>query len=380
VNTTGQNEQTTAHNELRAMVARLTRERVVPFAAITDRDARPPHEAFAAFRETGLTGLPFPEGLGGQDGDLMSQVIAIEEVSRGCGAAGLTLLTGWAAMDPLHRYGSESLKRLVIPDIASGKKVGAWCLTEPQGGSNMAGIRTTAEKRGNEWVINGTKRFITNAGWADWYLVLAKTGPKQFGIFMVKKDDPGISFGKQEDKMGLRASPTSDVLFENCTVGEERIVGDATGGYDRMVNSLGISRPMVAAQALGIAQGALDEAVKYTRERKPFGEPVSRYQMTRSLIAEMTVRIESSRALLYHAVELSGQDPERAKAFASMAKMACSDTAMEVTTQAVQLHGGYGYLKDYPVERMMRDAKITQIYEGTNQIQRLIIAKHVYED
>jgi len=272
------------------------------------------------------------------------------------------------------------LKQAILPDICSGKKVAAWCLTEPQGGSNMSGIKTTATQVGNHWEINGTKRFITNAGWADWYLVLAKTGKSTFGIFMVNKDDPGISFGKPEEKMGLRASPTADVMFEGCRVPASRVVGDAVGGYERMVNSLAISRPMIAAQALGIAQGALDEAVAYTRERKPFGEAVSRYQMTRAMVADMKVKIESARALLYRAVELTQEESADAKAFASMAKLLCSDTAMEVTTQAVQLHGGYGYLKDYPVERMMRDAKITQIYEGTNQIQRLIVAKHVYAD
>jgi alkylation response protein AidB-like acyl-CoA dehydrogenase len=359
---------------------RMTRERIVPFAAVADREARPPLEAVAAFREAGLIGLPFPEDLGGQDGDLMSQVIAIEEVSRGCASAGLTLLTAWAALDPLHRFGSEELKREILPAVSDGRKVAAWCLTEPQGGSNIAGARTFARLQGDEWVINGTKRFITNAGWADWYLVLARTGDSSVGIFMVHRDDPGISFGKPEDKMGLRASPTADVLFEDCRVPANRVVGDPVGGYPLMMESLSISRPMIAAQALGIAQGALDEAVKYTQERKPFGQPVSRYQLTRGLVADMAVKVESSRALLYRAVELAGDDPARARAHASMAKLLCSDTAMEVTTQAVQLHGGYGYLKDYPVERMMRDAKITQIYEGTNQIQRLIIAKAIYAD
>ena len=375
-----QNVDKASYADFRAMVARLTRERVVPFAAETDRDARPPYEAVEAFREVGLMGLPFPEALGGQDGDLMTQVIAVEEVSRGCAAAGLTLMTGWAALDPLARFGSDKLKQQILPGVAAGTTIAGWCLTEPAGGSNVQGIKTQARLDGETWVINGTKRFITNAGWADWYLVLAKTGEKTFGIFMVHRDDPGISFGKQENKMGLRASPTADVLFDNCRIPRDRVVGDEIDGYSRMMVSLSTSRPMIAAQALGIAQGALDETVAYTRERKPFGEPVSRYQMTRAMIADMATKIESSRALLYLAVELANEDPPRARAYASMAKMLCSDTAMEVSTQAVQLHGGYGYLKDYPVERMMRDAKITQIYEGTNQIQKLIIAKYVYGD
>jgi alkylation response protein AidB-like acyl-CoA dehydrogenase len=373
-------DRASIHQEFRDMVARLTRERVVPHAAAIDRDVRPPTEAVVAFREAGLIGLPFPERFGGQDGDLMTQTIAVEEVSRGCASSGLTLMTAWAALDPLARFGSEALKQEILSSVVAGDKLAGWCLTEPQGGSNVAGIRTTARLEGGRWVINGTKRFITNAGWADWYLVLARTGEKAMGIFMVHRDDPGISFGRQEDKMGLRGSPTADVLFDNCAVPEYRVVGDAEGGYQRMMVSLSISRPLIAAQALGIAQGALDEAVAYTKTRSPFGEPVSRYQMTRAMVADMAVKVESSRAILYRAVEMIESDPVKARAFASMAKLLCSDTAMEVSTQAVQLHGGYGYLKEYPVERMMRDAKITQIYEGTNQIQRMIIAKHVYQD
>ncbi len=368
------------YDEFRRMLQRLTRERVVPHAAEIDRTAQPPLEAVKAFREAGLMGLPFPEDLGGQNGDLMSQVIAVEEVSRGCASSGLTLMTGWAALDPLARFGSDALKREILPGVARGEQIAGWCLTEPHGGSNVAGIKTSAKLVDGQWVINGTKRFITNAGWADWYLVLARTGEKTMGIFMVHRNDPGISFGRQEDKMGLRGSPTADVVFENCRIPESRVVGDATGGYERMMVSLSISRPLIAAQALGIAQGALDEAVAFTRERKPFGEPVSRYQLTRAMVADMAVKVESSRAVLYRAVELAPAGGDRYRAFASMAKMLCSDTAMEVATQAVQLHGGYGYLKDYPVERMMRDAKITQIYEGTNQIQKMIIAKHVYQD
>jgi alkylation response protein AidB-like acyl-CoA dehydrogenase len=212
-------------------------------------------------------------------------------------------------------------------------------------------------------------------------MVLARTGEKKtFGIFAVHRDDPGISFGAKERKMGVRGSPTADVILEDCRVADDRVVGDPLKGYDYMNVGLTNSRAVIAAEALGIAQGALDEAVKYTKVREQFGQSISRFQMIRGMIADMTVKVESSRALLYRAVGLIETDPTRARAFASMAKLLCSDTAMSVTTDAVQLHGGYGYLEDYPVERMMRDAKITQIYEGTNQIQRLIIAKHTYAD
>jgi alkylation response protein AidB-like acyl-CoA dehydrogenase len=368
------------YNEFRNMLVRLTRERVVPHAAEVDRTSKPPTKAVEAFKEVGLLGLPFDVSLGGQNGDLMSQVIAVEEVSRGCASSGLTLMTSWAALDPLHRFGSDALKQEVIPPVARGECMSAWCLTEPHGGSNVAGIKTSARLERGRWVINGTKRFITNAGWASWYLVLAKTEEKRMGIFMVHKDDPGIAIGAPEDKMGLRGSPTADVIFDDCLIPEHRVVGDAVAGYEHMMTSLTISRPLIAAQALGIAQGALDEAVKYTQERKPFGEPVSRYQLTRAMVADMAVKIESARALLYRAVEYANSGTETARYYASMAKMLCSDVAMDVTIQAVQLHGGYGYLREYPVERMMRDAKITQIYEGTNQIQKMIIAKHVYQD
>jgi alkylation response protein AidB-like acyl-CoA dehydrogenase len=368
------------YEQFRDMVARVTRERVTPHAAEVDRTASPPVKAVEAFRDAGLIGLPFPEALGGQSGDLLTQVIAVEEVSRGCATAGLTLMTAWAALDPLIRFGSKELQEEIVPSVCRGKALAGWCLTEPHGGSNVKGIKTTATRDGNKWRLKGTKRFVTNAGWADWYLVLAKTTDRNFGIFMVHREDPGLSFGTLEKKMGIRGSPTADVVFDDCVIPETRIVGDATSGYERMMVSLSISRPLIAAQALGIAQGAFDEAVKYTRERKPFGEPVSRYQLTRAMVADMAVAIESSRALLYRAVELIASDPVKARAYASMAKLLCSDTAMSVTSDAVQLHGGYGYLQDYPVERMMRDAKITQIYEGTNQIQRMIIAKYVYQD
>jgi alkylation response protein AidB-like acyl-CoA dehydrogenase len=368
------------HDEFRSNMRRLAVQKVAPHAAEIDRTRSVPKAAFEAFRDAGLLGLPYPEEFGGQGGDLLSQVIAVEEVARVCATSGLTLMTGWAALDPLVRFGASELVREIIVPVAAGKVLAGWCLTEPAGGSDVSALKTKAERRGNGWVINGTKRFITNATWADWYLVLTRTGDKTFGIFMVHRDDPGISFGKLEAKMGLRGSPTADVIFDNCQVSADRAVGDTTKGYENMMVSLTNSRPLIAAQALGIAQGALDEAVKYTLGRKQFGQPVARFQMIRGMVAEMAVKVESSRALLYRAVEMTLHDPVKARAYASMAKMLCSDTAMSVATDAVQLHGGYGYLEDYPVERMMRDAKVTQIYEGTNQIQRLIIAKHVYGD
>jgi alkylation response protein AidB-like acyl-CoA dehydrogenase len=369
------------YQQFRDMVRRVAVDKVAPHAAEVDATSTPPVKSFAAFKDVGLLGLPFPDTLGGQAGDLFTQVIAMEELARVCATSALCLMTSWAALDPIIQFGSDELKEMIVPAVANGKLRAAWCLTEPRGGSDLPGLITKAERRGNDWVINGTKRFITNATWAEWYLVLARTGEKDYGIFMVHRDDKGISFGKLESKMGMRGSPTADVMFDNCVVSSSRVVGDPTRGYPNMMQSLSYSRPLIAAQALGIAQGALDEAVKYTQERQQFGQPVARFQMVRGMIADMAVKVESSRALLYRAVEaaMDGSDPDKARMLASMAKLLCSDTAMSVSTDAVQLHGGYGYLQDYPVERMMRDAKITQIYEGTNQIQRLIIAKHVYQ-
>lgn len=369
-----------AYEAFRDTMRRIAVDKVAPHAAEVDRTKQPPVESHAALSKAGIVSLGFPEEFGGQSGDLLSQVIAVEETARVCATTGLTLMTGWAALDPLIRFGAKELINEIVPSVAAGKTIAAWCLTEPQGGSDLPALKTRAAREGNHWVINGTKRFITNATWAEWYLVLARTGEKAFGIFMVHRDDPGISFGKLENKMGLRGSPTADVIFEDCRIPANRAVGDTTKGYGYMTVCLTISRPLIGAQALGIAQGALDEAVLYTRGRKQFGQSVSRFQMVRGMIAEMAVKVEASRSLLYRAVEAIEEDPSRGRTLASMAKMLCSDTAMSVATDAVQLHGGYGYLEDYPVERMMRDAKITQIYEGTNQIQRLIIAKSVYGD
>jgi alkylation response protein AidB-like acyl-CoA dehydrogenase len=374
-------ENQEAYEQFRDTIRRIAIEKVAPYAAEVDRDKRIPREALAAFRDTNLIGLPFPEEFGGQGGDLMAQVITVEEVARVCATSALSLFTSWIVLDPLVRYGSKKLVEEIVRPVASGEQVAAWCLTEPTGGSDLAGIKTKAERDGDGWVLTGTKRFITNATWADWYMVLARTGEKRtFGIFAVHRDDPGLSFGALERKMGVRGSPTADVILDGVRVGNDRVIGDPLKGYEYMGVGLTNSRPVIAAEALGIAQGALDEAVKYTRERQQFGQSVSRFQMVRGMVADMAIKVESSRALLYRAVELIKVDPTRARAFASMAKTLCSDTAMSVTTDAVQLHGGYGYLEDYPVERMMRDAKITQIYEGTNQIQRLIIAKYVYGD
>ena len=366
------------YKEFRNSVRRLANDKVKPHAAKVDHEKARPLEAHAAFRDAGLLGLPFAEEYGGQNGDFMTQIIAIEEVARVDATACLAMSNNWIALHPVVSHGSEALKAKVLPTVCSGQSMVSVCLTEPTAGSDLAGLKTKAERRDGGWVLNGSKRFITHAGWSDWYVVLTRTGEKNYAVFVVERDNPGISFGKPEAKMGMRGSPTADVNFNDCFVGDDALIGDPMQGYRYMMDSLNNSRPMIAAQALGIAQGALDEAITYTRDRQQFGQAIAQFQLVRAMIADMTIKVESARALLYHTLELMETEPEKARAFASMAKVLCSDTAMSVTTDAVQLHGGYGFTEDYPVERMMRDAKITQIYEGTNQIQRLIIAKHAY--
>ena len=367
------------HEAFRGALRRMAQEKIKPHAAAVDDEARFPAEAVQAFRSMALNGLAFPESLGGAGGDLMAQVLAVEEVARVCCSSSLVMLIPWAALTPLVWFGSEALQRQIVPAVAAGQHGASFCLTEPGGGSDLRSIKTRAEPVAGGWRLNGQKRFISNVGWSSWHAILARTGDQAFGVFMVHRDDPGFSVGRHERKMGMRGSPTADVLLTDCVIPAEPVVGDPLRGHDYMIQTLTYTRPLVSAQALGLAQGALDEAVAYTAGRDQFGSKVSRFQIVRGMVADMAIAVESARALLYRAVAIAGEaNDDRARGFASMAKTLCSDTAMKVTTDAVQLFGGYGYMKDYPVERMMRDAKVSQIWEGTNQIQRLLVAKHVY--
>lgn len=368
------------HEDFREQVRRLAEEKIKPHAAIVDEEERFPMASIDAFKAMELNGLPFPEELGGAHGDLLSQVIAIEEIARVCGSSALVLLIPWAALTPLVWFGSDELKQKIVPSIAAGKCGASFCLTEPGGGSDLRGLKTRAQRVSGGWLLNGQKRFISNVGWSDWYAILARVSEKTYGVFMVHRDDSGFSIGKHERKMGMRGSPTADIILEDCFIPEDRVVGDPEKGYEYMMQTLSYTRPLVSAQAVGLAQGSLDEAVRYTSERTQFNSKVSRFQMVRGMVADMAIGVEAARTLLYRAVEIAEKNDDRARSFASMAKTFCSDTAMSVTTNAVQLHGGYGYTRDYPVERMMRDAKVSQIWEGTNQIQRLLVAKYVYQD
>lgn len=371
-------DQNEIHREFRATLRRFATDKVAPYAAMVDRERRPPIEMFAAAAEVGLQGLPYPERLGGQDGDMYTQCIVLEEIAGVCASSALTISSSWILMAVVD-YGSDAQQQEILPEIISGKARCAWGLTEPQGGSDLMASTTTATKTADGWILQGTKRFITNGGWAEWYMIFARTNAKRFGLFLVNKNDPGVSFGAQERKMGMRGSPTSDVILDNVHLSHSRVLGDPERGGEYINAALLRSRLQIAAHALGIAGGALKESVAYTTDREQFGQPIAAFQMLRGMIADMAIRVEAGRSTLYRAIDFYMAKDPAARLHASVAKVLCSDAAMSVTTDAVQLHGGYGYLEDYPVERMMRDAKVTQIWEGTNQIQRLMIAKDVYE-
>jgi alkylation response protein AidB-like acyl-CoA dehydrogenase len=372
-------EDRQVHEAFRQNVRRLAAKKIAPFAAAYDREKRFPEESLTAFKELDLVALAFDEAVGGQAGDVLSQSIVLEELARVCATSSLTLMVIWAGLVPIAKNGSQRLRDEIVRPAMKGDTVASICLSEPHGGSDLFGLKTRAEMKSDQWVLKGQKRFISNATRSDWYTVLAATGEKAFGLFAVHKDDKGLSFGKREDKLGIRGSPTADVIFDDCRIPEYRCVGAPGKGHEYITASLSYTRVLIGAQALGIAQGAFDAAIQYTSERTQFGKPIAQFQMLRGKVADLATQIEAGRSLLYRAASAIDAGEKEARSLASMAKLFCSDTAMEVTTQAVQLHGGVGYTTDFPVERMMRDAKITQIYEGTNEIQRLIIAKYAYE-
>lgn len=368
------------YGQFRDVLRRLCEEKIKPYAAAVDREARFPVEAIEAFKEMQLVALPFAEKIGGQEADILAQVICLEEVARVCATSSLTLMVIWAGFMPIAEHGSEALIDESVRPALDGDLVSSICLTEPHGGSDLWGVRTRAERQNDGWVLNGQKCFITNATRADWFSVLARTGEKSYGVFAVHKDDPGISVGPAISKMGVKGSPTADVFFDQCWIPVGRCLGEPDQGYQYITDALTYTRPLIAAQALGIAQGALDAALAYVKERELFGQPLARFQMTKGTIGELATLIEAGRQLLYRASEAVQNRESNARTLASMAKLYCSDVAMRVTTEAVQLHGGAGYVTDYPVERMMRDAKITQIYEGTSEIQKLIISSALLSD
>ncbi|TKH14902.1 acyl-CoA dehydrogenase [Peribacillus simplex] len=372
---------TEEHEMIRKMVRDFAQNEVAPTAAERDEEERFDREIFDKMAELGLTGIPWPEEYGGIGSDYLAYCIAIEELSRVCASTGVTLsahtsLAGW----PIYKFGSEEQKQKYLRPMAQGEKIGAYGLTEPSSGSDAGGMRTTAKLVGDEYIISGSKIFITNGGIADTYVVFALTDPesKQKGTsaFIVEKDFPGFSVGKKEKKLGIRSSPTTEIIFDECRVPKENLLGKEGEGFKIAMMTLDGGRNGIAAQAVGIAQGALDAAVDYAKERVQFGKPISAQQGIGFKLADMATGVEASRLLTYQAAWLESAGLPYGKESA-MSKLFAGDTAMKVTTEAVQVFGGYGYTKDYPVERYMRDAKITQIYEGTQEIQKLVISRMI---
>ncbi|MBI0392193.1 acyl-CoA dehydrogenase [Thermoactinomyces sp. CICC 24226] len=372
------------HEMMRKMVRDFALKEVAPSAAERDEQERFDRTIFEKMATLGLTGIPFPEEYGGGGADFLSYVIAVEELSRVCASTGVTLsahmsLASW----PIFKFGTPEQKERFLRPLAEGKKLGAFGLTEPGSGSDAAAMKTTAVRDGDDYVLNGSKIFITNGGEAEIYVVFALTDPslkhKGTTAFIVEKGTPGFSIGKKEKKLGIRSSPTTEILFEDCRIPASQRLGEEGEGFKIAMMTLDGGRNGIAAQAVGIAQGALDEALSYAKERHQFGKPIAKKQAIQFKLADMATQIEAARLLTYQAAWRESEGIPYGKASA-MAKLFAGDVAMQVTTEAVQIFGGYGYTREYPVERMMRDAKITQIYEGTNEIQRVVIANHLLKE
>lgn len=366
-------------------VKRLVREfaeaEVEPIAAEIDEECRFPVETVDKMSHFGLMGIPFSAEHGGAGGDYISFAVTVEELSRVCGTTGLicsahTSLCCW----PIFAYGTDEQRAAYLPKLLSGRYLGAFGMTEPSAGTDATGMQTRAEDMGDHWLINGTKIFVTNGGYADVFIVMAMTdkakGIKGITAFIVEKEDEGFSIGKTENKMGICASSTTELVFRDCRIPKDRVLGKIGEGYKIAMNAFDVEKIGIASQALGIAQGALDATIKYMKGRKQFGKKISQFQALQFEIANMVTQIEAARLLVYKAADMMNRQIVFSKN-AAMAKLFASETAMYVTTKAVQLHGGYGYTKDYPVERMMRDAKITEIYSGTSEVQKMVISAAV---
>lgn len=373
------NFELTREQELvRQMVREFAVNEVKPIAAEIDETERFPMENVKKMAELGMMGIPFPKELGGAGGDVLSYIISVEELSKVCGTTGVILSAHTSLCASLiYENGTPAQKEKYLVPLAKGEKIGAFGLTEPGAGTDAAGQQTTAVLDGDNYILNGSKIFITNGGVADTFIVFAMTdksqGTRGISAFIVEKGFPGFSIGKKEDKLGIRASSTTELIFENCIVPKENLIGKEGKGFGIAMKTLDGGRIGIAAQALGIAEGAYEETIKYMKERKQFGRPLSAFQGLQWMIAEMETKIEAAKLLVYKAAWLK-QNKLPYSVDAAKAKLFAAEVAMDVTTKAVQLHGGYGYTKEYPVERMMRDAKITEIYEGTSEVQKMVIA------
>jgi len=372
--------------EIKELVRTLARERVAPRAAEIDKSAEFPWDMVELLREHELFGLPFDEEHGGTGTGALMVLVAIEELSKVCATTGLLLAVQELGSLGLKLAGTGEQKARYLPRLASGEWLPAYALTEPGSGSDSAAMRSEARREGDEYVLNGSKRFITNAGVAELYTVFAKTDPEAghagISAFVVEASAPGFEVGRIEPKMGIKGSTTGEIFFDGCRVPAENLLGEEGEGFRIAMRILDRSRPGIGAQGLGLAQGATDYALEYARSRETMGKPIAQHQLIAAMLADMETKCEAARGLLYKCGQLidEGADGTELTKISAMSKLFCTDVAMEVTTDAVQILGGYGYIQEYPVERMMRDAKITQIYEGTNQIQRLVIAREMLKE
>ena len=370
------------YQALRESVSALAQKKILPFAHDVDENSRYPQEAADALQSAGLAAAHVPVEFGGQGADALAAVIIIEEVARVCGASSLIPAVNKLGSVPLMIAGNNDQKKKYLTQLAAGKGF-SYCLSESEAGSDAAAMKTKAVKDGDSWVISGSKKWISNAGFSDFYTVLAQTdatlGAKGFTAFVVEKSDAGVSFGGHEKKMGFRGSPTREVYFDSVKISDDRRIGEVGSGFALAMKTLDHTRITIAAQALGIAQGAFEVATKYSHERKQFGKEIFDFQGVQFMLADMAMNIAAARQLTYSAAVKSERGEKDLTFFSAAAKCFATDVAMKVTTDAVQVLGGYGYVSDYPVERMMRDAKLTQIYEGTNQVQRVVMARHLDE-
>ena len=368
------------YNDLRDSVRALAEKEIAPFARAVDEEHRYPQEAHNALVKSSLFAAHVPTENGGDGADALATCIIIEEVARGCGSASLIPAVNKLGSLPLILGGSKEQKERWLRPLTQGKGF-SYCLSESEAGSDASALKTTAVRKGDGWVINGSKKWISNAGESEFYTVIAQSdsslGSKGITAFVIEKSDAGVSFGAPEKKMGFRGSPTREVYFDNVEIGDDRRIGEEGKGFALAMDTLDHTRITIAAQALGLAQGAFDVAKKYSHERKQFGKEIFDFQGVQFMLADMAIGIESARALTYAAAAKSERGDKDLRFFSASSKTYATDVAMKVTTDAVQVLGGYGYVSDYPVERMMRDAKLTQIYEGTNQIQRIVIARNL---
>lgn len=369
---------------IRDLAREIAVEKIKPIAAELDEKEEFPWEIMKALAQADLFGIYVDEQYGGTGGGVLELALATEELSRACGGVAVSFAASALGTYPILLYGNEEQKKKYLPDLATGKKLAAFGLTEASAGSDASAIQTTAKKEGDSYILNGTKQWITNGGEAEIYTVIAMTnrakGARGASAFIVEKDTPGFSFGKKEKKMGIRSSATRELIFTDCRIPQQNLLSKEGMGFILVMKTFDISRPGVAAQAVGIAQGALDLALEYAKERVQFGKPISSFQGIQFMLADMATQIEAARALVYATARMVDSGNTKVSRESSMAKLFASDICMEVTTKAVQIFGGYGYMRDYPIEKFMRDAKITQIYEGTNQIQRNIIALNLIKE